>query len=158
MTHTLADNPTRNSKLLRQIADEIRKEPMHYHQSSYGSLADEHTLHTCGTSHCIGGWAVFLKGFKPAGFKNRPRVDLWFKVAHPDDPGAIRDTESTAGELLGLTQDEYRVLFAAQWLPLGIRKKEWDNRELLAEKTATALELLADGAHIDDVTEERARS
>ncbi len=45
-----------NTKLLRQIIEQIEANPKLWKQTSW------HSTLSCGTSHCVAGWAEFISG------------------------------------------------------------------------------------------------
>ena len=96
-----------NSELFRKIADVIEHNPDGYNQRKWGfgvhdndAKACRHIpadqVHTCGTSHCIAGWAVALT---------------------PVDQRPAGEVSFAARELLGLGESESHFLFAPNWSP-----------------------------------------
>lgn len=151
----------RNSKLFYQIADVIETYPERYRQQIWGAvphdahgtpLTDENgdqildtvifdgVKHTCGTSHCIAGWAAALNDDKvlPTSGPYARHSDYTF-IQIIDD-GTIISTSDWATQELGLTYSEANLLFAASWRPV-------DNMS-----ASDALRALGDGASIESVT------
>lgn len=124
----------RNAELLHAIADRIETDPRSYNQYLWGKVG------TCGTKHCIAGWAVHLHDgeeaidFRRVGLfrKHATRVEVDHKLVH---------IAHRAQTLLGINQAESDVLFRGRWKPRG-------------EMTpAEALRRFADGASILTVTD-----
>lgn len=94
----------RNKELFNQIADKIEREPENYCQSLWG----DKTQQSCGTAHCIGGWAAALSGYKT--------VDglFWSEVKKNKRKYEI---VSLVTNLLGLSQVEAAKLFSYHWKP-----------------------------------------
>ncbi len=118
----------RNSELFYEVADQIRKEPSSYIQSIWGAQGDP--LLPCRTAACIAGWATILSG--QAIWQERDKVFELHCDIHP-----------IAAEALGLTPDEAARLFSPVWRP---------REDLTVEE---ALEKLAAGADLDEVSEQR---
>lgn len=137
----------RNVALLRQVADLVDVEGA-WDQREWGFRAYDLAAHRCGTSGCSAGWAMvvvygdrvfhgstgpmeqrfYVDGRGPVGLSERPRLDEWEGI------------QSHAARLLGLTDDEWPVLFATGWLPA------------VEGRPGDALRALADGASVDAVT------
>lgn len=114
---------TRNSELLRAVADKIDREPSSYDQSFWGN--------PCGTKHCIAGHAVHIAGLSSSPDASWP----WSMVIN--EKGEEEPTRYAAARLLGLTSGEAAMLFDEHWVPHGT--------------VPEALRAIADGAQISDV-------
>lgn len=100
--------PRRNRALFDKIADAIARRPHHYDQTVLGETCE----HSCGTAHCVAGWAVALSGYKPGEGND------WNKVRKGRGPAV--DSWSEGYKLLGLTPREANTLFAPHWKPDGV--------------------------------------
>lgn len=94
------------AKLLRQVAEVIRKEPDAHDQETWGWLDDDYD---CGTVACIAGHAVVQAGYK---LENN-----YGQCLNPQ-LGSIRRIEDVAQELLGLDDAETDILFEQTTQPL----------------------------------------
>ncbi len=138
---------SRNKELFHAIATAMREEPKHYNQGEWGLNAiGGLTSHSCGTAHCIGGFAVALSGYKPTR-KDWTRVTdslwPWFRAGE--------STPETAQALLGLSNQEAGDLFSASWRPKDAAASAVRG-EALVSLVADAMDLLAEGASIQSVT------
>lgn len=95
----------RNQKLFNEIADKIETDPGSYDQNVYGERT------SCGTKHCIAGWAVSLRGYIPA------RIG-WLLVRNEDSEE--ESVSDVATRLLGLRDFEDAMLFHSSWRPPSI--------------------------------------
>ncbi len=148
---------TRNKDLFRRIAATLRAQPMHYDQGQWGEDADGYTEHTCGTAHCIAGFAAALEGMLPREEKKKSFVSTPPNWAHVHQPGQ-RESHRVglwAQDRLGLTGSEAHILFSGDWLPQGTTEKQEENRRTLALRAATAMDRLADGWTMRAVTSPR---
>lgn len=112
----------RNAKLLIAVAQAIEQYPGGYNQRTWYSklepvgmgraecqptgfaycvpyVKDVAGAHACGTVACIAGWAVALTPLKERRLRTGESVS------------------DAAGRLLGLDEDEKRVLFNGRWRP-----------------------------------------
>ena len=92
----------RNVELFDKIAKAIEDEPDRYDQAVYGGGG------SCGTAHCVAGWAAALEGCTP-------KMDTWCTVVLPD--GTVDKIDSFAQKRLGLDEMDAEALFAAGWRP-----------------------------------------
>lgn len=155
----------RNGDLLREVAAVIQSFPEDYNQGAYGTSFNRNAVFEkiefadgtkkvvqCGSSHCIAGWAAVLDGYKPT--KDFDGTWNWTTVTRGRGCEEF-DVADVAGDALGLLQQaegiyEVSRLFSAFWKP-----KNWnpeDSREQYALKVAGALELLAQGYSIEEVS------
>lgn len=132
----------RNSDLLRKVADRIEAHPELYDQSTYCNQS------SCGTYACIAGHTLLEMGYQVRGYSyyppgvalpSGPRVDYSLRV----------DPRDTAGDLLGLTDDERAILFAGGWAPPS-QEESWKAADPLL--TAAYLRELADGAEMSEAS------
>lgn len=90
----------RNQELFNKIADQIEAHPESHDQLDWGN--------SCGTEHCIAGWAAHLSGWRPT--VGRDFVG-WDHVTKGQDSGYIWEV---ASDLLGVG-DRERLLFYERW-------------------------------------------
>ncbi len=85
----------RNDELIDKVIDYIREHPEEWNQDVWGFKAP------CGTEACFAGHALLLSGYTfEHGFRDPEGCSIW---GVPD----------TARELLGVTDDQSRLLFYA---------------------------------------------
>jgi hypothetical protein len=95
----------RNTALFEKIAAAIEEQPALYAQRTWAKKITNSEGETCGTAHCIAGWAVFIadgQHCSPEG-----------SVIAPD--GLRVHAQERAAELLGLYPSEADRLFDAMW-------------------------------------------
>lgn len=140
----------RNGELLREVAEQIRRDPASHDQTLWVQPSDESD---CGTAYCVAGWAVALGmdwrwrtrlGWHKAGNPRKPvSVSRAARATsrEPGEPGNPFEIESTsrlAADLLGIEGDP-GDLFAGSLGPLdGLSVPE-------------ALEEIAAGSPVEDV-------
>jgi len=90
---------TRNVDLLERVADKVEAEPEQWYQPEVVMEWED-----CGTTYCLGGWAIKLAG------------------ENPDDASLSRATE-----LLGLSFDESHFIF---YEGMGHRLEEHAHKEV----------------------------
>lgn len=146
--------PKRNKELFHAIATAMREEPEHYNQRVWGVEASDFTWHTCGTAHCVAGFAVTLSGFRAVGrdWSNLIDNSSWFARFTHGVP-----IEPTARHLLGLTDAEANILFATKWLPFNTTYVQshsltYYHSKALTLRVADMMDKLAEGASVDSVT------
>lgn len=141
---TKQKKPKRNRALFDKIAAAIAAQPHHYDQETFG----EQCQYSCGTAHCIAGWAAKLTGHRPKVVypknESRPAVPIWstvFAKGKEATPGNELNVVDVARDALGITETEASSLFAAGWEPDGV-----------VHSVTTALRALGRGASIESVT------
>lgn len=133
---------------LRLAAKSIRENPSHYNQRRWRGGSISSPLGDCGTTACVAGWIVHNEGWT-----HHPGHELW--EVFPPNGRVGRDIEAVASRLVGhvnLAQPNTSAppLFSANWLPKGLR---WNyGQKQLANRVADALERLADGSPLEDVS------
>ncbi len=142
----------RNTELFHSIADAIRTEPAHYNQHTFGKRATEHSRHSCGTAHCIAGFAAALSGYIGGEYTDILGFNRGWQVVSLPDEGFL-SIEPLATELLGLTPGETETLFNPYWRPTGCPTDASMGSDVLAEAAAQAMDDLAEGAKMETVTE-----
>jgi hypothetical protein len=94
----------RNVELLERVMTYIEDHPDEHKQAFW------FTMGSCGTAACFAGHAALLSGYQPAGNS----ADGWRRDCQL--PGERpKPTSFVARELLGLTEEEGRTLFA-DWI------------------------------------------
>lgn len=119
----------RDTELFRDVAQYIRDNPEEYDQN-FWSYYDEDS---CGTYRCILGTGIHLRGIAKQCFDLSEGGEVTFKIGYlPFVDGA---------HLFGISPTEANFLFHGAWRPAhGLSVPE-------------ALEKLAAGAHLKDVTD-----
>lgn len=112
--------PTRNIELLTEIRDLIKKKPKLLNMSHWSDIPLETVVFkdgkeiakvSCGTTQCIAGWAVQLKGYKFLVGRDDLDYDDHYKPTTCTKNGRAVDIQRKAAELLGLTPEESYFLF-----------------------------------------------
>lgn len=96
----------RNKELFYKIAEVVEHSPQLYNQHSWGKIT------SCGTVHCIAGWAAALSGYRRTGSGEHIN---WLIVR--DHLGAEALVYNVARELLGIREEEADELFSFDWEP-----------------------------------------
>lgn len=119
----------RDTELFRDVAQYIRDYPNEYAQE-YWAYVDEDS---CCTYRCILGTGIHLKGLSRECFERSGDGEVTFKT------GFLPFVDGAA--IFGISKEEANFLFHGAWRPAhGL-------------EVAEALEKLAAGAHIKDVTD-----
>lgn len=156
----------RNGDLLREVAAVIRSFPENYDQTLYGyNGAHRETIVfadrterevTCGTAHCIAGWAAVLSGYKPTKVRGGGfDWDSMHRGRSPKDEMVYDVGSEQLGLIDGFNEDkddsfEADSIFGGGWRPAGMKQRMV--REEIAGLAADALEALAEGATVYEVT------
>lgn len=90
-----------NKELAIRVRDSIRAEPEKHRQNSYGTTDPD-----CGTTMCIGGWAIVLSGNIAYEWEDWGEGYRELDVSDPDS-----NMFDSASEALGLSQDAANDLF-----------------------------------------------
>lgn len=131
----------RNEAMLRKVGDAIAAEPERYMQTAFRIDHED----KCGSLHCVAGWAVQLS---PELEWEQP-ADHYASDVRDRETGELLRVDDAAARVLGLDPEDVG-LFAATWLPSGVRKHT--HRAERAELVREALYKLADGAPLQDVS------
>ena len=148
----------RQRQRLRDAAASIRSEPLSYDQDRWFShtvpksaVSAADTIGDCGGLACLAGHITWNEGYRPTG-----RYMSDGKVSKPR--GKLKfETHELAAQLVGLKADDIHTrgswipwLFGSHWRPKG-----WTPQlgyRAVANRVADALEALADGASLEDVS------
>lgn len=111
-----------NVKLLRKIQENILKKPAKFDMKDWMVPSKSAHKPVCGTTCCIGGWAMVEHGWK-IGFSGKDEdgdpIVSFFKNGKPI-PSA--DGETVAAKLLNLDTNQKTKLFYAHSWPEPFRK------------------------------------
>lgn len=100
-----------NTKLMRKVARTIRDNPKRYDQTVY---CDTHS--SCGTAHCIAGWACTIKNYNAGDWYN---------------PG---DWFGAAAKFLGLPDWKAYYLFGSDFEPIDCKSVYGELMKLSTEE------------------------
>jgi hypothetical protein len=129
--------------LLERVAEQIEREPERYEQRHW-----ETQLESCGTAHCIGGWAMHFAGLRYVDDDHVVELNESVVVGEPHDVMA---------QLLNFTPSAAMALCHSDWEPRDGRDVVVVLRELaqLAREGVVVLDdVLA--VSCDDVRADRA--
>lgn len=94
-----------NRKLMRAVADKL--DSLRGRRRNLWNQSDFYLESTCGTAHCIGGWAIVIDG------KYAEKLERWNELAKY---GYRFSPWRTAQRLLGITPTESHELFSSGFM------------------------------------------
>lgn len=90
-------------ELLKKVRDKVTSDPEAHYQANWGRKT------SCGTTHCIAGWAAVLDG---AAVDWEDDGDGYWEAATVN--GCAQHIETYAKEALGLTWEEASIFYASR--------------------------------------------